>query len=180
MIWNLPTRRNLKKGSRGCWAFCEKLRSVSSRRRLRGFVLWAFRCTDRHATLCRIADQAVSAVSDVVCASQAGLFTEYRCRADQNQVVTDEFGKPVVVDSRCWARAGHTLTQAGSMIFVFGGTTLRDSTRVNELFWMTTERMEWHLQMTFGDAPAPRDQHTAIFDSTSNRSAAAMNAAASM
>ena len=86
-------------------------------------------------------------------------------------------GRSNVVDNRCWVRTGHTLTQAGSLLLVFGGTILRDSSRSNEIFWMSTERMEWHLQMTYRDAPAPRDQHAAIFDATSNRSAAAAAAA---
>ena len=174
MTWNLPTRKSQKKGSQGCWDFFGKLRSANSSRRLRGSVLWAFRCTIMPQCAALLMSRPLDCVT--WCAPQVGLFTEYRCRADQNQVVTDEFGKPVVMDSRCWARIGHTLTQAGSMFFVFGGTTLRDSTRVNELFWMTTERMEWHLQMTFGDSPAPRDQHTAVFDSTSNRSVATVSA----
>lgn len=96
---------------------------------------------------------------------------EYRCKADQNQVSTDEQGKQVVLDNRCWVRTGHSLTQSASLILVFGGTAIRDGARSNEVFWMTTERMEWHLQMTFGDSPVPRDLHAAVFDATSNRRA---------
>ncbi len=95
---------------------------------------------------------------------------EYRCKAEQGQISTDDMGRTSIIDNRCWVRTGHTLTQAGHLILVFGGTIIKDSLRTNEVFWMTTERMEWHQQITFGDAPSPRDQHAAIFDATSNRS----------
>ena len=36
--------------------------------------------------------------------------------------------------------------QAGEFVIVFGGVLARTGARTNELAWMTTERMEWHLQ----------------------------------
>jgi hypothetical protein len=33
---------------------------------------------------------------------------------------------------------------------------VKDGSCSNELFWMTTERMEWHSQPTRGDKPCPR------------------------
>lgn len=36
--------------------------------------------------------------------------------------------------------------QAGDIVIVFGGMLARTGARTNELAWMTTERMEWHLQ----------------------------------
>ena len=36
--------------------------------------------------------------------------------------------------------------QAGPLVLVFGGAVGRAGARTNELLWMTTERMEWHLQ----------------------------------
>ena len=36
--------------------------------------------------------------------------------------------------------------QAEELVIVFGGVLARTGARTNELAWMTTERMEWHLQ----------------------------------
>ena len=36
--------------------------------------------------------------------------------------------------------------QAGELVVVFGGVLGRTGARTNELSWMTTDRMEWHLQ----------------------------------
>ena len=36
--------------------------------------------------------------------------------------------------------------QADELVIVFGGVLGRTGARTNELAWMTTERMEWHLQ----------------------------------
>ncbi|KAK9811814.1 hypothetical protein WJX72_010643 [[Myrmecia] bisecta] len=98
-----------------------------------------------------------------------GSYTEYRCKAEPAQLVKLEDGSQRVVDNRCWIRSGHSMTQAGSLLYCFGGLLLRDGTKSNECYWMTTDRMEWHLQPTTGDKPAPRDGHSAVFDDTNNR-----------
>jgi Galactose oxidase, central domain len=66
----------------------------------------------------------------------------------------------------CAFSCAHTaaLTQVKDTVFVFGGTLLRDGTVTNELLWMSTERMEWHLQPTRGDRPAPRHSHCTVYD----------------
>ena len=53
------------------------------------------------------------AVGQSVTAQQAGAFTEFRCKADAAQPVQPGDGGPMSsVDNRCWARTGHSLTQA--------------------------------------------------------------------
>lgn len=55
------------------------------------------------------------------------------------------------------------------MLFVFGGLTLKDECKSNDVYWMSTDRMEWHLQSVTGDKPVPRDDHAVVFDDTNNR-----------
>ncbi len=55
------------------------------------------------------------------------------------------------------------------MLFVFGGLVTKDQVKTNDLFWMSTDRMEWHLQPTTGDRPCARDDHCAVWDDTSNK-----------
>lgn len=100
---------------------------------------------------------------------QVGSFMEYRCKADPAQSSTLEDGSQDVVDNRCWVRVNHTICQNGSMLYVFGGMLLKDETKSNEVYWMSTDRMEWHLQYVKGDKPVPRDDHSAIFDEATNR-----------
>ena len=57
---------------------------------------------------------------------------------------------------RCWLRQGHTLTQFGNMMLVFGGTLVKDGSTTNDVFWITMDRMEWHMQPCKGDRPAAR------------------------
>jgi len=54
--------------------------------------------------------------------------------------------------------------QVNNMVYVFGGQLVKDGSASNELFWMTSERMEWHAQPTRGDRPAGRHGHVAIYD----------------
>eukprot|EP00775_Hariotina_reticulata_P013287 gene13287-13418_t len=110
-----------------------------------------------------------------------GPYMEYRCKAEPSQLLKTEFGD-FTVDNRCWARTGFSLTQARSgvkearcrqrnhrvqvnnMVYVFGGQLVKDGSVSNELFWMTSERMEWHAQPTRGDRPAGRHGHVAVYD----------------
>lgn len=96
---------------------------------------------------------------------------EYRCKADNAQSLTQDDGAVVVVDNRCWVRTGHTICQNGAMLFVFGGLLMKDDTKSNDVYWMSTDRMEWHLQAVRGDKPVPRDDHAVVFDDTNNRCA---------
>jgi hypothetical protein len=57
----------------------------------------------------------------------------------------------------------HTL-QVNNVIYVFGGQLLKDGSVSNELYWMTSERLEWHLQPTRGDRPVGRYGHVAVYD----------------
>lgn len=102
---------------------------------------------------------------------QVGNYMEYRCKADNAQSLTQDDGEVVVVDNRCWVRTGHTICQNGAMLFVFGGLLMKDDTKSNDVYWMTTDRMEWHLQAVRGDKPVPRDDHAVVFDDTNNRCA---------
>jgi len=97
-----------------------------------------------------------------------GSYLEYRCKAEPSHVVKTEAGE-VTLDNRCWLRHGHSLTQVGSMLVVFGGTTVKDGATTNDVYWMTIDRMEWHLQPTKGERPSPRYNHAAVFDSDNNR-----------
>ncbi len=42
------------------------------------------------------------------------------------------------------------------MLLIFGGQLVKDGSAVNEVFWMTMDRMEWHLQACSGEKPSPR------------------------
>lgn len=94
---------------------------------------------------------------------------EYRCKADNAQSLTQDDGSVAVVDNRCWVRANHSICQNGSALYIFGGLLLKDETKSNDVYWMSTDRMEWHLQAVRGDKPVPRDDHVAVFDDTNNR-----------
>ena len=56
------------------------------------------------------------------------------------------------------------MLQVNSIVYVFGGIILKDGSATNELLWMTTERMEWHVQPTRGDRPSARHGHVTIYD----------------
>ncbi|GMH37248.1 hypothetical protein BSKO_05121 [Bryopsis sp. KO-2023] len=100
--------------------------------------------------------------------TQVGSYLEYRCKAEIGQVVKSETGQ-VVVDNRCWIRTGQTTTQVGKVLYAFGGTLVKNGTKTSDLFWISTDRMEWHNQVTKGEAPAARDGHCAIHDEENNR-----------
>ena len=42
------------------------------------------------------------------------------------------------------------------MLVIFGGQVAKDGSTSNDLFWMTLDRMEWHLHPVRGDKPQPR------------------------
>lgn len=54
--------------------------------------------------------------------------------------------------------------QVNNIVYVFGGQLVKDGSVSNELFWMTSERMEWHQQPTRGDRPVGRYGHVAVYD----------------
>lgn len=56
------------------------------------------------------------------------------------------------------------LLQVNNIVYVFGGQLVKDGSVSNELFWMTSERMEWHMQPTRGDRPVGRYGHVAVYD----------------
>lgn len=84
-----------------------------------------------------------------------GAYLEYRCKVEIGQVVKTDAGE-ITIDNRCWIRSGHTMTQVGNMLLIFGGTLMKDGVTTNDVFWMTMDRMEWHLQHCKGDKPPPR------------------------
>lgn len=84
-----------------------------------------------------------------------GNYLEYRCKVELGQVIKTEAGE-VTVDNRCWIRNGHSVTQVGNMLVVFGGTLVKDGSTTNDVFWMTMDRMEWHNQPCKGDKPPAR------------------------
>jgi hypothetical protein len=56
----------------------------------------------------------------------------------------------------CVFQCNTSQAKVNQKIFIFGGVLVKDGSCSNELFWMTTERMEWHSQPTRGDKPCPR------------------------
>ena len=66
--------------------------------------------------------------------------------------------------AQCVHRCCDCCVQVNNIIYVFGGQLVRDGSVSNELFWMTSERMEWHLQPTRGDRPVGRYGHVAVYD----------------
>lgn len=100
---------------------------------------------------------------------QVGAFLEYRCKAQVIQMHRDGEGD-VEVDNRPWSRYGQTMCQHHDKFYIFGGSVVKDGAKTNELFWLTADRMEWHLQPCKGDSiPCARDGHCAIIDSENNR-----------
>eukprot|EP00983_Pelagomonas_calceolata_P060057 1146208-Pelagomonas_calceolata.AAC.7 len=53
-------------------------------------------------------------------------------------------------------RSGGPWWAVDNMLIIFGGQVAKDGTTSNDLFWMTLDRMEWHLHPTKGDKPQPR------------------------
>ena len=41
-------------------------------------------------------------------------------------------------------------------MLVFGGTLVKDGVTTNDVYWITMDRMEWHLQPCKGEKPPPR------------------------
>eukprot|EP00884_Botryococcus_braunii_P015697 jgi/Botrbrau1/2810/Bobra.0125s0021.1 len=102
--------------------------------------------------------------------TQVGSFVEYRCKADpEKQLLSEEGLVSGTLDNRCWLRTGQTMMQAGSFIYLFGGVLQRDGAKTNDVYWLTTDSMEWNSARTSGEKPAPRDGHCAVFDSATRR-----------
>ncbi|GAX80447.1 hypothetical protein CEUSTIGMA_g7886.t1 [Chlamydomonas eustigma] len=98
-----------------------------------------------------------------------GSYLEFRCKAESSQVVKIEGSADVTVDNRCWLRQGHTFTQVGNMMLIFGGTVVKDGSTTSDVYWITLDRMEWHLQPCKGEKPTPRYNHCAMYDEDNNR-----------
>ena len=65
--------------------------------------------------LCLYIRSLHSWMGTVVIYVQVGEFTEFRCKANAAQLVPAGLKGPAhSVDNRCWARTGHTVTQASS------------------------------------------------------------------
>jgi Rab9 effector protein with kelch motifs len=58
-------------------------------------------------------------------------------------------------------RAGHTATQRGHVMFVFGGGTGWSGVTYNDVFALDTTAMMWHAPVVSGKPPEPRAGHTA-------------------
>lgn len=54
------------------------------------------------------------------------------------------------------------------MVYVFGGSLVKDGIVTNDLFWISIDRMEWKVQTTYGEKPSPRYNHTCISNSEHN------------
>jgi len=63
---------------------------------------------------------------------------------------------PRKADSHLKVGLANTHLQVNNMVYVFGGQLVKDGSVSNELFWMTSERMEWHAQPTRGGTGACR------------------------
>lgn len=55
------------------------------------------------------------------------------------------------------------------MYYIFGGLVLKDNLLSNELYWISSDRMEWHKQYVEGDKPCPRSHHCTIYDPDEQR-----------
>ncbi|KAJ7564932.1 hypothetical protein O6H91_02G040200 [Diphasiastrum complanatum] len=60
-------------------------------------------------------------------------------------------------------RSGHSITQAGSATYIFGGN-VGSSGKVDDLFSIDVRTLLWVKRTTHGIVPAPRDNHAAAFD----------------
>ena len=93
---------------------------------------------------------------------------EFRCKAQQAAPTKTDAGV-VDVDARPWSRHGHTLCKHNDMFYLFGGTVLKDGKKSAELYWLSMNSMEWHLQAVTGARPAARSGHCAVIDPDNER-----------
>lgn len=53
-------------------------------------------------------------------------------------------------------------------MYVYGGIIVKDGQKTSDVMWMSTDRMEWHVQPCTGEIPPPRDGHVLVFDEERN------------
>ena len=73
------------------------------------------------------------------------------------------------VGTHLTARTDHSVVHAGAVFILFGGQLAAAGSKTDEVWWLSSDRMEWHLQQTFGEVPGPRAGHCAIFDAAEHR-----------
>ena len=66
-------------------------------------------------------------------------------------------------------RVGTSVVHTPAITVLFGGQIISLERKSNEVWWIARNRLDWHLQLTFGDVPVPTSDHTAVYDNTSNR-----------
>jgi hypothetical protein len=99
---------------------------------------------------------------------QVGNYVEYRCKAQIAAQTATEAGI-VEVDNRPWSRHGYTMCKHLDMFYLFGGTIVKEGKKTNNLYWLSMNTMNWHLQTTQGARPAPRAGHCAVCDPETDR-----------
>jgi hypothetical protein len=93
---------------------------------------------------------------------------EFRCKAQIAQIVRTKTGKEEV-DNRPWSRYGYTLCKHQDVFYLFGGTVVQDGKKTNNVYRLSMNTMEWHLQLMDGSKPAPRSGHCAVIDPETER-----------
>ena len=66
-------------------------------------------------------------------------------------------------------RTGNSVIHTESTSIVFGGTISRTEQKSSEVWWIARNRLDWHMQLTFGNLPPPMNDHSAAFDHVANR-----------
>jgi hypothetical protein len=102
------------------------------------------------------------------CHVQVGAYTEFRCKASP-AAQTKTLEGVVEVDCRPWSRHGATLCKHNDVFYLFGGATVRDGKKCNDLYWLSMDTMTWHLQLTEGAKPPARSGHCAVIDPENER-----------
>lgn len=67
-------------------------------------------------------------------------------------------------------RSGCSIIHTPTVSVMFGGQIWATERKSNELWWITRNRLDWHMQLTFGDIPVAMSDHAAVFDHKANRS----------
>jgi N-acetylneuraminic acid mutarotase len=59
------------------------------------------------------------------------------------------------------ARKGHTLTHSGERLYLFGGTS-SSGEKLNDVYSLNLNTLQWRALQTSGDRPTAREGHTAV------------------
>eukprot|EP00887_Chlorella_sp_A99_P006380 scaffold3.g6380.t1 len=98
----------------------------------------------------------------------SGPCTIFKCQAvTEDAKEAQEPGAPPA--DFAWIRTGHALARCDNLVFLFGGTVVKDGRKSADLWVLNTDTMRWRLQPTRGDRPCARDGHAMALDAAANR-----------